>query len=42
VAKLTDRAASWQGKTRREVLRSGSGTVAALLAVNQVFCTCLK
>jgi uncharacterized protein len=40
VADLTERAASRQGKTRRDVLRSGSGMAASLMALNQVFGDC--
>src|SRR5947209_450793 len=37
---LSERAARRQGMSRRDFLRSGSGTAAALLALNQVFGPC--
>jgi predicted TIM-barrel fold metal-dependent hydrolase len=40
LADISDRAAKRQGLSRRDFLRTGSGTAAALLALNQVFGEC--
>jgi predicted TIM-barrel fold metal-dependent hydrolase len=40
LADISDRAARRQGLSRRDFLRTGSGTAAALLALNQVFGEC--
>jgi predicted TIM-barrel fold metal-dependent hydrolase len=40
LARISERAAARQGRSRRDFLRSGSGMAAALLALNQVFGEC--
>src|ERR1700756_3995918 len=40
LAAISERAARKQGVSRRDFLRTGSGTAAALLALNEVFGPC--
>src|SRR5437773_2190363 len=42
LAGISERVAKWQGCSRRDFLRSGSGMAAALLALNQVFGDCYQ